>query len=237
LLNILESQQPLEFGSLVKSSNMAADAAAMMIESLVNEVKIITLGDGEKRLLFTAAGWTRFREKAVAALEEYHQKFPARSGMPKAELGSRLKLGSYVNTALAKLIAQGAAVEEGGHLRLPSHKVKLTPVQQTKIDVFLKSLADNPYTPPGEAIPEADLVNLLVEQRKIVKVSDTIIFTAAIYREMVEKITSRIKEKGKVGLGEVRDMFGTSRKYAQALLEYTDKAKITRRVGDDRVLC
>jgi selenocysteine-specific elongation factor len=31
-------------------------------------------------------------------------------------------------------------------------------------------------------------------------------------------------------------MFGTSRKYAQALLEYLDREKVTRRVGDDRVL-
>ena len=41
---------------------------------------------------------------------------------------------------------------------------------------------------------------------------------------------------GKVSLGEVRDMFKTSRKYAQALLEYLDSKKITRRVGDERVL-
>jgi len=52
----------------------------------------------------------------------------------------------------------------------------------------------------------------------------------------VTKITAKIKASGKVGLGEVRDMFGTSRKYAQALLEYMDRGKITRRVGDDRVL-
>jgi selenocysteine-specific elongation factor len=31
-------------------------------------------------------------------------------------------------------------------------------------------------------------------------------------------------------------MFGTSRKYVQALLEYLDREKVTRRVGDDRVL-
>ncbi len=69
-----------------------------------------------------------------------------------------------------------------------------------------------------------------------VKVSDNIIFAAPAYQEMVTQITAQIKASGKVGLGEVRDMFGTSRKYAQALLEYLDREKITRRVGDDRVL-
>ena len=37
-------------------------------------------------------------------------------------------------------------------------------------------------------------------------------------------------------LAQVRDMFGTSRKYAQALLEHLDNERVTRRVGDERVL-
>jgi selenocysteine-specific elongation factor len=53
---------------------------------------------------------------------------------------------------------------------------------------------------------------------------------------MVEKITAQIKAKGKISLGEVRDLFGNSRKYAQALLEYLDREKVTKRVGDDRVM-
>ncbi len=37
-------------------------------------------------------------------------------------------------------------------------------------------------------------------------------------------------------LAQVRDLLGTSRKYAQALLENMDQERITRRVGDERVL-
>ena len=83
------------------------------------------MGEGEHRLLFTAKGWQGLAEKAVAALADYHKKFPMRSGMPKVELSTRLKLGSYLNTALANFVRQGVLVEEGGHLRLPSHKVRL----------------------------------------------------------------------------------------------------------------
>jgi selenocysteine-specific elongation factor len=53
---------------------------------------------------------------------------------------------------------------------------------------------------------------------------------------MVKKITEHIKKHGKVTLAEVRDLFGTSRKYAQAILEHLDEKKVTRRVGDERVL-
>jgi selenocysteine-specific elongation factor len=53
---------------------------------------------------------------------------------------------------------------------------------------------------------------------------------------MVKKIVAHIKAKGKITLAETRDLFNNSRKYAQALLEHLDQEKVTRRVGDERVL-
>ena len=81
------------------------------------------------------------------------------------------------------------------------------------------------------------MLNLLIEQRKVVKVSEGVVFSASTYDEMVSRVTAHLKAKGKVSLAEVRDMFQTSRKYAQALLEHLDGEKITRRVGDERMLC
>ena len=80
------------------------------------------------------------------------------------------------------------------------------------------------------------MLNLLIEQNKVVKVSGDVVFATSTYNEMLEKVTSHIEAHGKVTLAEVRDLFQTSRKYAQAFLEYLDGKKITRRVGDERVL-
>ncbi len=236
VLALLETKQPLELAALVAQSNLPADEAGSTVESLIQEGRLVALDEGRQRLLLTAAGWERLAGRAVAALEDYHRRYPARSGMPKVELNSRLKLGNYVTAAVANLVARGDLVEAGGYLRLPSHTVRLTPAQQSKIDAFLKSLADSPYAPPSELIPEPDLLNMLIEQGRVVKVSESVVFSKSAYDEMLAKITGRIKDKGKITLGETRDMFGASRKYAQALLEYLDREKITRRTGDDRVL-
>jgi selenocysteine-specific elongation factor len=233
---LLETKQPLELSALLAQCNLPADEADAVIESLIHQGRIVAMGEGENRLLLTASGWHGLADKAVAVLTDYHKKFPTRSGMPKVELSSRLKLGNFILAALGNLVSQGILVEEGGHLRLPSHKVQLTPLQQAQIDAFLKSLTQNPYAPPGDLIPENDLLSMLIKQGKVVKVSDNVAFSTSAYNEMVGRITARIKEKGKISLGEVRDMFGTSRKYAQALLEYLDREKVTKRVGDDRVL-
>jgi selenocysteine-specific elongation factor len=236
VLAMLEAGQPQELSAIVARGNLPADKAGAAVESLIAQGRIIAVGEGENRVLATASGWQRLGEKAVAALVDYHRKFPARSGMPRVELSTRLKLGSYINLALENLIKQGLLAEDGGNIRIPSHRVQLTPAQQTKIDGFLKSLADSPYAPPGELIPEPDLLNMLIARGKVVRVSDNVVFSKSAYDEMLARITARIKDQGKISLGEVRDMFGTSRKYAQALLEHLDREKITRRVGDDRVL-
>jgi selenocysteine-specific elongation factor len=186
--------------------------------------------------LLTAAGWNRLADQAVGALDEYHRRFPARSGMPRMELASRLKLGNLVAPALAKLAGQGILVESGGQVRRPSHEVKVTPEQQAKIDSFLNALQKNPYSPPSDIMPEPDLLNLLIGQGKVVRAAENIVFAASAYEEIVRRVTARIKVQGKISLGETRDMFQTSRKYAQAILDQMDGSKITRRVGDDRVL-
>ena len=236
IMALLEAKQPLESSALISQCNLPAEEVGAALESLIQEGRIIRIGEGKNDLLLSLKGWDRLVERILAVLEEYHRKFPARSGIPKIELVSRLKMGNYGIAALDILVDRKIIVDEGGHIRMPSHTLKLTPVQQSKVDAFLKSLAQNPYSPSGELIPEADLLNMLIEQGRVVKVSDGIVFAAAAYSEMVAKITSYIKSNEKVSLGQVRDMFGTSRKYAQALLEYLDRQKVTRRVGDDRVL-
>jgi selenocysteine-specific elongation factor len=69
-----------------------------------------------------------------------------------------------------------------------------------------------------------------------VRAGDGIVFAADVYERFVNGITERLRRNGTLTLAEARDMLGTSRRYAQALLERLDAERITRRVGDARVL-
>jgi selenocysteine-specific elongation factor len=51
-----------------------------------------------------------------------------------------------------------------------------------------------------------------------------------------ERVEARIARDGSITLGGLRDELGTSRQYAQALLEALDAARVTLRVGEERVL-
>ncbi|MGB2815415.1 MAG: selenocysteine-specific translation elongation factor [Dehalococcoidales bacterium] len=236
VLALVATKQPLATSVLVSELNLKADEIKDAVGNLVEQGKAFDLGEEDHPLLVTAGKWEGFIQITTTTLQEYHRKFPTRLGMPKLELGSRLKLGAHAATAIQKLAAQGVVVDEGMLVRLPAHQIQLTQAQQAKIGAFLRSLAGNPYAPPGDLIPEPDLLNLLIEQRRVVKISNDVVFAASAYDEMVAKVTARIRAQGQVTLAEARDMFQTSRKYAQALLEHLDGKKITRRVGDVRVL-
>jgi selenocysteine-specific elongation factor len=76
----------------------------------------------------------------------------------------------------------------------------------------------------------------LIDQGRLVKVGEDVIFTAEGVDGMIQRIVAHLNEQGKMTVAQVRDMFGTSRKYALALMEYLDAKHVTRRVGDERVL-
>jgi len=236
VLALLETKQPLETSVLASELNLKSEEIKTALDSLAGQGKAVVLGKGDQSLLITAKRWEELAQKTGAVLQEYHRRFPMRPGMPKVELGSRLKLGSQAAAAFQMMAAQGIIADEGTLVRLPTHRILLTQQQRAKMDAFLRSLAENPYAPPSDLIPEPDLLNLLIEQRRVVKVASDVVFAASVYDEMVAKVTSRIKSQGQITLAEVRDIFQTSRKYAQALLEHLDGEKITRRTGDVRVL-
>jgi len=233
----LEANQPRERMGLILDSGLPVAEAEQALESLLKEGKLAGVGTGEHSLLYTESGWRALRDKVHATLADYHRRYPTRPGMPRGELASKLKLPPAASAAVMQRLLDDEVVSGNGALvRLSSHAVQLSGDQQARIDSFLASLARSPYTPPGDNLPEPDLLNLLVGQGKVVKVSENVVFLAAAYNEMVERITDHVVQHGKITLGETRDMLNTSRKYAQVLLEYLDQKKITRRVGDERVL-
>ena len=236
IIALLETRQALELSDILTQCNLAAGDAQPIIESLIQQKKIVSLGHEGHRILLSWSGWERLVKKTVNIVEDYHQRFPARNGIPKVELTSRMELGVYSSSALERLCDEGVLVKRGAIVHSPAYQVQLTQAQQEKVRVFLQALAQNPYSPPSDLIPEPDLLNLLIERQQVVKVSNGMVFLASTYHEMVDKVIAHIKMQDKITLAEVRDLFNTSRKYAQAFLEHLDERKITRRVGDNRVI-
>ena len=98
-------------------------------------------------------------------------------------------------------------------------------------------MSANPYSPPSpaELRVDADVVAALVEAGELVKLDENVYYARKAYDEMRERILEAIDAQGQVNVAAMRDLFGTTRKYAIPFLEHLDEQKVTKRVGDVRV--
>jgi selenocysteine-specific elongation factor len=206
--------------------------------------------DGDA-LVVTRAGWGKFESDLRAALAAYHSTHPLRAGMPREELKSRLsqtleaerrgrQSPKVFNALVARASEAGAVVADGAVVRLPAHRVKFSPAQQTKVEALLADFRRDPHNTPSfkdcAARVDDEVLAALVEQGALTQVSPEVLFLTETYTALVEKIRIHLRARGKITVAEVRDLFSTSRKYALALMEHLDAQGITRRVGDERVL-
>ena len=237
ILASLDAQKPVELVKLTATCNLPAKEIETSIQSLAERKYITVLGEKNERLIYSTQAWAAIKQSVEQTLRKFHRDYPLRQGMPKEEVKDKIKAPArFFDSAVKQLSSEGILNESGPMVRLPGHQVKLTPEQQKKIDAYIKALSGSPFSPPPETIIEPDLLSILIGQRKVVKVADNVVFTAVAYDKIVKAITDHIKAHQQITVAEVRDILQTSRKYALALMEYLDNQKITRRVGDGRVL-
>ncbi len=237
ILASLDAQKPIELGKLAATCNLPAKEIEGAIASLAERKDVVILGEKVERLIYSAQAWAAIKQSVGQTLEKFHRDYPLRQGMAKEELKDKIKApAKFFDSAIKQLSSEGILNESGPTVHTPGHQVKLTPELQKKIDVYIKALAIVPFSPPTETTIEPELLSILIGQRKVVKVTDNVVFTADAYDKMVQNTIDHIKTHKQITIAEVRDMLQTSRKYALALMEYLDNQKITRRVGDGRVL-
>jgi len=262
VLQALAAGPPLEMASLVEKAHLPVASVETALTTLLASGEVVRLDvtpteQGGNRspsgsepgappltsrtLIVSATGWREWTARALAAVGNYHRQYPLRVGIPKEELKSRLGQPVRVfNESLAHWLRDGKLTEAGATIRLPDHTVQFTPAQQAKVERLLAQLATNPYTPPSrsemEQATEPEVIASLLEQGRLVKVNEALLFSKEAYEEMVSQVIALLKSQGKITAAEVRDRFNTSRKYAIGLLEHLDELRITRRVGDERVL-
>ncbi|MGD8997825.1 MAG: selenocysteine-specific translation elongation factor [Anaerolineae bacterium] len=253
LLQTLERRSPVPVQELLDDSGLGGQAPDALVE-LVDKGQAIFLGGDEdwasrgvgrlassKQMVVSQAWWARLVDRATSELSSYHHEFPLRKGMPREALRSGLRLAPKVfDAVMAHAVSKGLLIDEGASVWLPSHAIELTPKQKQQVETLLARFRRDPYATPSvkesiEALGE-ELLNALLKRGNLVQVSPDVLFLPETYEAMVGRVRGGIEREGSITLPEVRDMFGSSRKYAQALLEHLDEAGVTKRVGDKRVL-
>jgi selenocysteine-specific elongation factor len=249
LQQALTDGQPRLLEEVLEGSGLTAEQARQGLVQLMDRSEVLileaekgsTTGASSDGYVMSTPAYEVLVNRIETALADYHGRHALRAGMPREELKSRVDLPLRAfNAVLAHASGQGLVVEEESVVRLPEHQISFNAEQQSRIDHLLASFADSPYAPPSvsecERVIGSELLSVLIEQGKLVRVSESVLFLQETYQEMVSRVVKHIEEQGSITVAEVRDMFGASRKYALALMEYLDEQRVTKRVGDVRVL-
>jgi len=190
--------------------------------------------------------WNKLEEILAA----YHRANPLQIGMKKEELRGKLfssKDAALIDAVLEQFLKENRIKLQEGRLSLLDFMVTYTPAQKKLLDQVVNTYLTAGYNVPGSdeviaAHPkEKELCKQIFEALSadgtLVMVAPQLYLHQKFYGEALEKLTGYLSGHDTITLGDFRDLLGTSRKYAVALLEFWDRRGVTQKVGDARVLC
>lgn len=239
-----------ELTDIARQSNLAQDVTLQTLETLLIERRVRKVGTW----WFAQTLWDALCAATVALLREQHHQYPLRAGLSKEVWRTRLGLSSRMAAdVFVVLQEEGVLVEvpvaaralgaTGGLIRLPDFTPAFTADQRQQVERLLRTFRANPYTPPNRGeIEEAvgsEVLSALLEQGTLVKLgsaADPVFFLRETYDEAIDRLISYLHTHKTITAAQARDLLGTTRKYILPLLEHLDERRITRRLGDQRVL-
>ncbi|SHK12480.1 selenocysteine-specific translation elongation factor [Desulforamulus aeronauticus] len=229
---------------------LALGEVNVSVQKLVEDQQIKRIVS-EKKDLF--ASWQVYEDwgKNIQQLaKQYHLEYPLREGFPKEEMRSRKF--SFINSKSFQYLLQSLAAE--GYIKLsdktlahPSVNEELPEVYQKTVNSLLAIVQQGGFQPPSwqeiiksnkiKVTEAQEYLQYLLRTEKLVKLADEELFFAAEhYREAKQMIIGYLSQNRELSVAQTRDLLNTSRKYILPLLETLDRERVTRRVGDNRVL-
>lgn len=248
----LEIREESAHFPVAETISAALDMSKLQAEFYINQLKekkkIILLSDGS---IIHTEYWKRVSDYAVEILKDYHLKNPITDGMDKEEFKSRL-LDKFrlpdtrkADVLLSELIKRMFVKTSGTYVSVKDFSTvysdELTLMRLEIAKIFAQAGIEAPVAAEvaGTFKDKARAKQIIENMHKegvLVKVSPTSYMDKAAFDSVMEKLRAHMSENASITLGEFRDLAGTSRKYAMQLLEYLDRQKITKMVGDARVL-
>jgi selenocysteine-specific elongation factor len=188
-------------------------------------------------------------DRLLRALGRLHAARPRQSAIPRTHLAAELPdLASetLVAALVDRLVARGAVVADRRAVAIRGHEPKLSQGERKLKNELAESIRRGGITPPdlGELTAAAgarsgavpDLLALLCDENRLVRISPQLFLDVEIEAEIVRRVGNHLAGGQSVTMSELRDLLGTTRKFAVPLGEYFDRIGLTIREGDVRRL-
>jgi len=205
------------------------------------EKKVLRFGD----LWLDFAAQTALSRLLPKTVSEFHQKNPLVGGMGKEALRETFDLSPEVFASVLDSLVREKKIEVAGDLvRLTGRGVVMKDEEAESKNKIEEAFAVAGLKVPAlheviaglkvDKVRAQKIVTLLLREKELVKISDELVFHRSALEQLRRQIAGQKAKSPKMDVAQFKELTGVSRKYAIPLLEYLDRERVTRRVGDVR---
>jgi selenocysteine-specific elongation factor len=234
---------------LVRESGIEPTRAPALVEKLVVEGKLVNLDLAGRKVLLHVDRFHELEERLLNVLGQMHNEEPLHTSHDRLKLVNKLEnIGgdSVVQAAIDRLIETKRIVGDGKRVARADFKPKLSANQRKLKDKIVEAHRTAGFQPPGSSSFAAqaggnaaalqDIYKVAVAEELLVSIDGQVFLHAAAEAEMRQRVADQLaRQPAGLTVAEIRDLLGTTRKFAIPLCEYLDRVGVTRRSGDLRV--
>jgi len=234
-------QAGITLSRLVAETGWARNVLETRLAPALKERKALRIGD----LFVDAAAVVRAQQLTVSLLETFQRKNPLVGGIAREALREQVKASAEVFQAILELLSREKRIDVAGDLvHLPGHGVVMKDEEAES-----KKKIEDAFAMAGLKVPALHeviaglkvdkiraqkIVTLLLRDKMLIKISDELVFHRSALEELRRLVAVQKLKSPKMDVAKFKELTGISRKYAIPLLEYLDRERVTRRVGDLR---
>jgi selenocysteine-specific elongation factor len=226
---------------LEKESGWRRGVIESAIAGAVQTRQVIRVGD----VLLSSGAWEGMKKQAVGVLDEFHRTNPLVSGINKEELRAQTGAGQVAFAAILQQLVQEIKLAVSGDLVSLAGRGVVMKDEEAES----KKKIDEAFAAAGLKVPALNevlgglkidkvraqkIVTLLLRDKVLTKVSDELVFHRSALEELRKRVAAHKTKSATIDVATFKELTGVSRKYAIPLLEYLDRERVTKRVGDTR---
>lgn len=230
--------------SLASQLGVTRDELTATMRALTQVVEL----PGDERRFVDGNAVTELSSAALRAIQEFHAKNPLAKAMPREALRQTVFSGAppaLLDFVVGLHVKDGHIRVEGESISLKTHRVELSGEDEEtrrRIEAALQAAGlagidlRELHTKTGRDQKSCErVVRVLTQAKDAERIGDGLLVIQDALAKFRSSVIARFPSGSAIDVGAIKEMTGLTRKHVIPLLEWLDRAHVTRRVGDARV--
>jgi selenocysteine-specific elongation factor len=235
---------------LCRLSGLSIGAIPQALAALSERGDLVELPIGPRRSVRVLSTFVdALEDRVLRALGRLHAARPRQSAIPRAHLAATLPdlAGDVLIVGvIERLKRKGRVIGDATAVARADFQPRLSQGERRLKDELAGAIRDGGFSPPdaneladaagARAAVVPELLALLRDEGRLVEIATGFYLDAGTEAELRRRVVERLDSDATITIAEIRDLLGTTRKYAVPIGEYLDRIGLTLRQGDLRRL-